>query len=113
MLLRLTGRTHRVITGIAVVDALSGRAEEQAVISEVVMRPAEETEIRGYVATGEYLDKAGAYALQGEGRRFVTRVVGSQSNVIGLPIDATRALLARAAGGGHPPETNPDRRGTP
>ena len=113
MLLRLTGRTHRVITGIAVVDALSGRAEEQAVISEVVMRPAEETEIRGYVATGESLDKAGAYALQGEGRRFVTRVMGSQSNVIGLPIDATRALLARAAGGGHPPETNPDRRGTP
>jgi septum formation protein len=113
MLARLTGRTHRVITGIAVVDALNGRAEEEAVTSEVIMRPAAEEEIRGYVATGESLDKAGAYALQGGGRRFVTQVVGSESNVIGLPIDATHALLLRAAGDQHPPETNPSRQGIP
>ena len=113
MLSRLTGRTHRVITGIAVVDALNGRAEEEAVTSEVVMRPAAEGEIRSYVATGESLDKAGAYALQGGGRRFVTRVVGSESNVIGLPIDATHALLVRAARGEHPPEQAPSQQGTP
>ena len=96
MLGRLTGRTHRVITGVAVVDAREERVLSQAVTSEVVMRPAELDEIQAYVATGESLDKAGAYALQGGGRRFVTRVEGSESNVIGLPVDETRALLTRA-----------------
>jgi len=48
------------------------------------------------VATGEPLDKAGAYAFQGEGRRFVTRVEGSESNVIGLPLEETLGLLAAA-----------------
>ena len=99
MLGRLTGQTHRVITGIAVIDAREGGALAEAVSSEVVMRPADEEEIRAYVATGESLDKAGAYALQGGGRRFVTRVVGSESNVIGLPMDETRELLGRAAAG--------------
>jgi septum formation protein len=61
------------------------------------MRAADQAEIRAYVATGEPLDKAGAYALQGEGRRFVVDVDGSESNVIGLPIDETLALL-RAVG---------------
>ena len=97
MLGRLTGRTHRVMTGIAVVDARGDSDLAQAVTSEVVMRAADEAEIRAYVACGESLDKAGAYALQGEGRRFVTRVVGSESNVIGLPEEETLALLAQAA----------------
>jgi septum formation protein len=112
MLERLTNRTHRVVTGVAVVDAHGGGILSQAVISEVVMRPAKRDEIQAYVATGESLDKAGAYALQGGGRRFVTRVEGSESNVIGLPMDETRALLARAAAGSLPaeveaPERNP------
>lgn len=96
MLLRLTGRTHRVVTGIAVVDARGGGALARAVESKVVMRAADEAEIRAYVATGEPLDKAGAYAVQGEGRRFVDTVVGSESNVIGLPDAETLDLLARA-----------------
>ena len=64
--------------------------------SEVHMRAASKQERDAYVATGEGLDKAGAYALQGEGRRFVERVVGSESNVIGLPLDETLKLLKSA-----------------
>ena len=97
MLRRLTGRSHRVMTGVAVVDALGGPDLALAVTSEVVMRSANEAEIRAYVACGESLDKAGAYALQGQGRRFVTQVIGSESNVIGLPADETLAMLAEAA----------------
>ncbi len=59
----------------------------------MTIRAATEAEIRRYVATGEPLDKAGAYAAQGEGRRFIERIDGSESNVIGLPIDETLALL--------------------
>ena len=66
------------------------------------MRAADEAEIRAYVATGESLDKAGAYALQGEGRRFVEKVEGSESNVIGLPIEETLELL-RGVGVAGPP----------
>ena len=93
LLRRLVGRTHRVLTGVALV---SGGGEEERVLSVeslVTMRPADDGEIRRYVATGEPLDKAGAYALQGGGRRFVERVEGSESNVIGLPLDETCALL--------------------
>ena len=57
------------------------------------MRAASSDELRAYVATGESLDKAGAYALQGGGRRFVERVDGSESNVIGLPLAETLELL--------------------
>jgi septum formation protein len=100
MLRALTGCVHRVITGIAVADPARLVARTSAVESSVHMRAADDDEIRDYIALGESLDKAGAYALQGEGgRRFVTAVEGSQTNVIGLPIEETRALLdaARAA----------------
>ncbi|MBS1106000.1 MAG: septum formation protein Maf [Deltaproteobacteria bacterium] len=91
---RLVGREHRVLTGVAVVASdRSDRAATCVVTSRVTMRAATEAEIRRYVATGEPLDKAGAYAAQGEGRRFIERIDGSESNVIGLPIDETLALL--------------------
>ena len=91
---RLVGREHRVLTGVAVVASdRSDRAATCVVTSRVTMRAATEVEIRRYVATGEPLDKAGAYAAQGEGRRFIERIDGSESNVIGLPIDETLALL--------------------
>jgi septum formation protein len=94
LLSRLVGREHRVLTAVAVIasDRLA-HAETCVVTSRVSMHPASEAEIRRYVATGEPLDKAGAYAAQGEGRRFVERIDGSESNVIGLPIDETLALL--------------------
>jgi septum formation protein len=96
MLRRLAGRTHSVWTGVAV-TATGGRVlAVQSVESRVTLRPALETELRAYVAGGEPLDKAGAYALQGEGRKLVSRVEGSESNVIGLPLEETLALLAAA-----------------
>jgi len=102
MLGRMLGQTHRVLTGVAVIDTGTGREFSQVVTSEVTMRPGSPEEIRSYVAGGEPMDKAGAYALQGDGRRFVSQVVGSESNVIGLPMDETWALLEEAAAS--PPE---------
>jgi septum formation protein len=93
----LVGRTHRVITAVAVLRSDSAELHRACVESRVSMRCAKREEIRRYVASGEPLDKAGAYAVQGEGRRFVTRVEGSESNVIGLPMDEALDLL-RAAG---------------
>ncbi len=96
LLLRLLGRTHRVLTGVAVVAATTGRIRSLVVVSQVTMRDASEAEVARYVATGEPLDKAGGYALQGKGRSFVRRVEGSETNVIGLPLDETLALLEGA-----------------
>lgn len=93
LLEQIVGREHRVITGIALVSSRSMRPRTRAVRSEVAMHAASRRELEAYVATGEPLDKAGAYALQGEGRRFVRAVVGSETNVIGLPLEETRALL--------------------
>jgi septum formation protein len=94
LLSRLAGRTHVVITAVALVE--TGRLEPRSttVASRVTLRAAPRDEIEAYVAGREPMDKAGAYALQGEGRRFVERVEGSESNVIGLPVDETLALLA-------------------
>lgn len=98
LLRRLLGRRHRVITGVALVESAELRVRALSVESHVTMRAAEEPEVRAYVATGEPLDKAGAYAAQGEGRRFVLGIEGSESNVIGLPLEETLALLAAARG---------------
>jgi len=93
---QILGRQHDVITGFALTSSATLQPVARAVTSTVTMRTADRAEIEAYVATGEPLDKAGAYGLQGEGRRFVTGVEGSETNVIGLPIDETRALLRRA-----------------
>ncbi len=93
---RLVGHTHRVLTGVAVVSSDVLQVWEQRVASQVRMRPAGPDEIRSYVATGEPLDKAGAYAAQGRGRDFIEEIVGSESNVIGLPVDETLSLLREA-----------------
>jgi septum formation protein len=93
-LMALCGAVHRVITGVALVRPAHSQVRDFAVASEVQLRAATEDEIRRYVATGEPMDKAGAYAIQGDGRRFVAKVVGSETNVIGLPLDETLAALA-------------------
>jgi septum formation protein len=91
---RLVGREHRVFTAVTVLASdHTEHAHTCVVTSRVAMRAATEDEIRRYVATGEPLDKAGAYAAQGEGRRFIERIDGSETNVIGLPIEETLALL--------------------
>lgn len=101
LLSRLVGTTHRVMTGVAVGWTDGRELQTTVVTSRVSMRDATRAELEAYVALGESLDKAGGYALQGEGRRFVVDVQGSRSNVIGLPLEETLALLARA---GAPPE---------
>ncbi len=99
LLARITGRTHEVVTGFAFVStrAPEDRAKSHVDLrtSRVSMREATSEEIAQYVAGGEPMDKAGAYAVQGEGRRFVTRVEGCQDNVIGLPVDEVARVWAR------------------
>jgi nucleoside triphosphate pyrophosphatase len=93
MLRRLRGRGHDVITGVAVVDAGTGRAERTAVVTRVTMADVGDDVIEAYVASGEPLDKAGAYAIQGRGGALVAGFDGSYSNVVGLPLEATARLL--------------------
>jgi septum formation protein len=95
MLRRLRGRWHEVITAIAVVDAATGREAAEAVITRVRMADYTDADIDAYVATGEPLDKAGAYAIQGRGGALVAGIEGSYTNVVGLPVDETRGLLQR------------------
>lgn len=93
MLQRLRGRSHRVMTAMA----LGGSAEAlRRVETEVIFRDAPDAELRWYVSTGEPRDKAGAYGIQGAGGFLVERIVGSASNVIGLPMAECAALLASA-----------------
>lgn len=91
MLRRLSGRTHEVITGVAVRHGARVRSGHAR--TRMTLRPLEEREIHAYVATGEPLDKAGAYGYQGGAARFVTRVEGDADTVIGLPIALLRELL--------------------
>jgi len=95
ILAELRGRVHEVITGVALVEAGgAGREETTAVTTRVRMADYSDAEIEVYVLTGEPLDKAGAYAVQGLGSRLVAEVDGCLSNVIGLPLTTTRRLLA-------------------
>ena len=106
LLAKIVGTTHRVMTGVAVAwtDGRSLRTPDSDPsgtltclgTSLVTMRSATSEELVEYVAVGESLDKAGGYALQGEGARFILGVEGSRTNVIGLPIDETRELLEQA-----------------
>jgi len=94
MLRRLRGREHEVITGIAAVDAGRGREASRAVVSRVLMADYSDATLDAYVASGAPLDKAGAYAIQDLGGALVARLVGSYTNVVGLPVEETRELLA-------------------
>lgn len=104
LLSRLTGTTHRVMTGIALAWSDGREVLSQVVTSEVEMRVATHQELVDYVAVGESLDKAGGYALQGAGGRFVVGVVGSATNVIGLPLEETLALFERGGALAHASE---------
>ena len=95
MLVRLRGRAHDVVTGVAVVDAATGDSATDVIQSVVVMAAYDDAVIDRYVASGEPLDKAGAYAIQGLGGELVVGLVGSYSNVVGLPLRETAALLRR------------------
>ena len=91
MLARLSGRTHRVISAVSLVSAAR---EAQAVsISEVRFARLDEADIAAYVASGEPMGRAGAYAIQGGAERFVEHLSGSYSGVMGLPLYQTAQLL--------------------
>ncbi|PYN02300.1 MAG: septum formation protein Maf [Candidatus Rokuibacteriota bacterium] len=93
MLMRLRGRAHEVVTGVAVVEAGAGREASTTVVSRVLMASYPDTTIEAYVASGAPLDKAGGYAIQDLDGRLVDALVGSYTNVVGLPLEATRRLL--------------------
>jgi septum formation protein len=95
ILQRLAGREHRVITAVAL--AQYDRVETRISDSTVEFRALSADEIRRYVATGEPFDKAGAYAIQGRAAAFVTRIGGSYSGIMGLPLAEAAELLQRFA----------------
>jgi septum formation protein len=90
---KLRGRDHLVITGVGVVEAPHGRAAATAVTSRVLMASYSDATIEAYVGSGAPLDKAGGYAIQDLGGELVAGVIGSYTNVIGLPLDETGRLL--------------------
>jgi septum formation protein len=91
MLRLLSGRTHRVITGVALVTAT--RTEVAAEVTTVEFLPLSEQDIADYIATGEPMDKAGAYAIQGRAARWIPRIEGDYFNVVGLPLALVSTLL--------------------
>ena len=98
MLTLLSGRTHAVMTGIAVVSsAAPGRIFSDVEITQVTMNLIAPSEIAAYIDSGEPMDKAGAYAIQGYAARWIPRIEGDYFNVVGLPIARVVNLLAETA----------------
>jgi septum formation protein len=100
MLKRLAGRTHEVLTGIVLI---SGKHEDAAVSrSLVTFAPLSDAEILRYWETGEPAGKAGGYAVQGRAAAFISRIEGSYSGIMGLPLYELSQLLKKQRGGGRP-----------
>ncbi len=95
MLSSLQGREHTVFSGVALIDAATGRSVVAHSATNVQVRPMTEQEIRAYIATGEPMDKAGSYAIQGIGATIVEGIVGDYFTVVGLPLHLTAKLLSR------------------
>ncbi len=92
MLREMSGKTHKVMTGICIweigASAESGKGVTHCEITDVTFKELSEKEIEDYLDTDEYIDKAGAYGIQGEGRRLVEKTIGDYYNVVGLPVKA-------------------------
>jgi septum formation protein len=102
----LSGKTHQVYTAVQVIDGRTGRRVQGISRTHVTMRAISEREIAAYVRTGEAQDKAGAYAIQGEGRRLIRSIRGPYDNVVGMPMRLLSRLLGEC---GIPvPANNPD-----
>lgn len=95
MLSALQGREHTVYSGVALVDAQTGQKEVAHSRTDVRIRRLSDTEIKSYVATGEPMDKAGSYAIQGIGATLVEGITGDYFTVVGLPLGLTASMLAR------------------
>lgn len=100
----LSGRRHRVYGGICVIAPGLAKPRLRRVLTAVTFKRLSEAEVRLYLASGEWRGKAGGYAIQGLAGRFVTQLVGSYGNVVGLSLPETATLLA-AAGIRHPAES--------
>jgi septum formation protein len=94
MLRLLSGKTHQVITGVALVTGMAAPMVE-AEVTEVVVNPLTEQQIADYVASGEPMGKAGSYGIQGRAARFIPRIEGCYFNVVGLPLARVSAMLDR------------------
>lgn len=92
MLRELSGRTHQVMTGLCIRTA--GEYHSQTVVTDVEFKPLADAEIDAYIRTGEPMDKAGAYAIQGLAAYMIRSVRGSYTNVVGLPLSETVEALA-------------------
>jgi len=93
MLAKLSGRTHRVLTGVAILDRATGQRLAHVETTEVDLRPLSAEEIAAYVDSGEADGKAGAYAIQETADRFVSELRGSFTNVVGLPTEAIAGMF--------------------
>jgi len=93
MLKALSGKTHRVYSGIVVINMYNNKIEESAIYTEVKMANLSDREILDYIKTGEPLDKAGAYGIQGYGGVFVEEIKGCFYNVVGLPLNLLNKML--------------------
>ena len=104
VLTELSGRTHKVLTGVAV--SFDGRQLAEVCETEVIFRTLTAAEIADYVATGEPLDKAGAYGIQGRGAVFVEKINGCYNNVVGLPLTRLHLMLAKLGVDGNAAKDN-------
>jgi len=93
MLLSLSGKTHEVYTGIALVHEMTHKKIVDYVCTKVTFNKLLETEIEAYLDTGEAFDKAGAYGIQGYGALLVSEIIGDYYNVMGLPLSKLNAML--------------------
>ncbi len=95
MLKSLSGRAHQVYTGAAVINVTSAQKAAGSAVTHVHFRRLTERDIATYVRSREPYDKAGAYAIQGEGGQFVDRIAGPLDNIIGLPVKSLSTVLQR------------------
>ena len=95
----IAGRTHTVFTGVSVVHGERRDILTEVERTDVTMASMSAEEIRWYVGTGEPMDKAGSYAVQGIGAAFVERIEGSYTNVVGLPLPLVKRMLGRVGAG--------------
>ena len=94
MLRALSSREHEVFTGVCLIDAQTGRLQVREVRTGVTFRALTDAEIDAYIATGEPMDKAGAYAIQGGAAPFVAALDGEFENVVGFPVIEVKSMLA-------------------
>lgn len=93
MLRLISGKTHTVVTGLAVIDAGSSEVRSKLVGTRVRFKPISDEEIEAYISTGDPMDKAGAYGIQGRAAAFVEGIEGCYSNVVGLPLSEMMDIL--------------------